>query len=462
MEQWKDRVIYQALTDRFDKSTSNTAPCNDFTNYCGGTFKGLTNRLNYLRDLGVDAIWISPVVENTEGGYHGYWAKNLYTINSHFGTAADLKTLVSEAHKLGMYVMIDVVANHMGSKMEDIPYLNPFNKTTDYHDCGCVNGDCCPDSCWVEDYNNHQQMLHCQLFGLPDLNHELSSVRQEFTKWVKYIVSEYSFDGIRIDTVPYVNQSFWNVFTKSAGVYSVGEVSTSDYNWCASYVKDDSMDATLQYPLYHDVINVFAYRASMRTLGRAIANSAASFGPENIPFMGLFLENHDNPRFLTQRNDMQANRNAIAFTLMTTGIPIVYYGQEQGYHGGTSFDDNREPLWTSGFRTADSYGDMYNFIKSILTTRKSFSVNSFHQEEIFMADDFYAFSRGNVLIALTNVGYGGAKIERILSGWGVPYKAGTTVCNIFHSTDCQVIEADYNLKVVLENGEPKIFVPAKK
>ena len=131
---WKDKVIYQVLTDRFDTVPTTTEPCNDLTNYCGGTFKGIYNRLDYLKDLGVDAILISPVITNVDKGYHGYWAKNLYTINEHFGTEEELAELIDGAHDLGLLVMVDVVTNHMGQGMEDVPQLIPFNDTTYYHE----------------------------------------------------------------------------------------------------------------------------------------------------------------------------------------------------------------------------------------------------------------------------------------------------------------------------------------
>lgn len=131
---WKDKVIYQVLTDRFDTVPTTTEPCNDLTNYCGGTFKGIYNRLDYLKDLGVDAILISPVITNVDKGYHGYWAKNLYTINDHFGTEEELAELIDGAHDLGLLVMVDVVTNHMGQGMEDVPQLIPFNDTTYYHE----------------------------------------------------------------------------------------------------------------------------------------------------------------------------------------------------------------------------------------------------------------------------------------------------------------------------------------
>jgi alpha-amylase len=88
-------------------------------NYCGGDFKGVQQQLQYIKDLGFDAIWISPVVDNTDGGYHGYWARNWEKTNSHFGDENALKALVAAAHSMGIWVMVDVVANHVGPVEHD-------------------------------------------------------------------------------------------------------------------------------------------------------------------------------------------------------------------------------------------------------------------------------------------------------------------------------------------------------
>ena len=95
----------QILTDRF---AGPTGECKDLNNYCGGTFKGITDNLDYLEGLGVNAIWISPIPENTPGGYHGYWMKNIYNINEHYGTVADLKELIAACHARDIWVMLDV------------------------------------------------------------------------------------------------------------------------------------------------------------------------------------------------------------------------------------------------------------------------------------------------------------------------------------------------------------------
>lgn len=97
---WRTRNIYFALTDRIARTEDDTGgtPCDDLSDYCGGTFRGLQSKLDYIQGMGFDAIWITPVVANSPGGYHGYWAQDLYAINPQYGTADDLKSLVTAAH----------------------------------------------------------------------------------------------------------------------------------------------------------------------------------------------------------------------------------------------------------------------------------------------------------------------------------------------------------------------------
>ena len=113
-------------------------------------------------------------------------------------------------------------------------------------------------------------------------------------------------------------------------------------------MNDKSLTSVFHYPLYYAIINSFAYKMSFQTLSNALIASKAAFSSSKINSLGIFVENHDVPRFLYLRNDIQASKNAILFVCTTAGIPIVYYGQDQGYHGGSSDYANREPLWISG------------------------------------------------------------------------------------------------------------------
>ncbi len=130
---WKQRSVYQVLTDRFARSDGSTSACNNLSNYCGGTFKGMQDHLDYIAGMGFDAIWISPPVDNSNGGYHGYWARHWYETNSNFGSADDLKNLVAAAHAKGIWVMVDVVANHVAPIGNDFGQISPFNQSSHYH-----------------------------------------------------------------------------------------------------------------------------------------------------------------------------------------------------------------------------------------------------------------------------------------------------------------------------------------
>lgn len=133
---WKQRSVYQVLTDRFARTDGSTQSCNNLSNYCGGTFQGLENQLDYIKGMGFDAIWISPPIDNTDGGYHGYWARNWYETNSNFGSQDDLKNLVKAAHDKDIWVMVDVVGNHVAPIGQDFGQISPFNQSYHYHnDC---------------------------------------------------------------------------------------------------------------------------------------------------------------------------------------------------------------------------------------------------------------------------------------------------------------------------------------
>ena len=111
-EEWKQRSVYQLLTDRFGRSDGSTGACSDLHNYCGGTFKGIQDNLDYIAGMGFDAIWISPIPKNAPADYHGYGALDWEEVNEHFGSEDDLKSLIKACHDRDIWVMLDVVANH--------------------------------------------------------------------------------------------------------------------------------------------------------------------------------------------------------------------------------------------------------------------------------------------------------------------------------------------------------------
>jgi alpha-amylase len=157
--------------------------------------------------MGFDYMWISPVVVNLTDCSNGYWAKNWEGINASFGSAQELKDLVSAAHSKGIWVMVDVVANHSAPIGNDFGQIYPLNKDEHYHSNCDIN------------WNDQYSVEHCRLAGLPDLNQDNSYVRGYLKDWIKNLVSTYGFDGIRIDTIPEVDKNFWKEYGTSAGVF---------------------------------------------------------------------------------------------------------------------------------------------------------------------------------------------------------------------------------------------------
>ena len=163
-----------------------------------------------------------------------YWPQDLFSLNVHFGTDEDLKALADALHERNMYLMVDVVVNHLGSTFSppssSSSSFNPFNEELDYH-----------PQCLIADYNNQTQVEQCWLgddnLALADVNTENDEIVDTYNGWIKELVGNYSVDGIRIDTVKHIRKDFWPNFASSSGVYTIGEVLDDDTSYVAAYTR---------------------------------------------------------------------------------------------------------------------------------------------------------------------------------------------------------------------------------
>ena len=166
-----------------------------------------------------------------------YWTKDLDSLNPHFGTAEDLRALSTELHKRGMYLMLDVVVNHMAAPALPGPnftftgFFHPFTDESSFH-----------QQCFVAespDPSNQTAVEQCWLgdssLPLPDLNTEDSTVVEKLLGWIHKIVQDYDVDGLRIDTVKHIRKDFWPDFANAAGVFTLGEVLINDTSYAAQY-----------------------------------------------------------------------------------------------------------------------------------------------------------------------------------------------------------------------------------
>lgn len=430
-DQWRGRTIYQLLTDRFARPDGDTSPCADLNNYCGGGFKGIQDNLDYITGMGFDAIWISPIVANVAGNYHGYAANNIYEINPNFGSEQDFINMVQACHQADVYVMVDVVANHMGIAPFD--QLYPFNESIYYH-----------PFCNIDDWNNQTQVIYCWLDALPDLDQSNSYVRSTLLAWIQDLVTKYDVDGLRIDTVPEVAADFWAEFQQAAGVYGVGEVFNGDVNYVAQY--QGVLDGTLEYPLFFNIKDWFIYGNSL--FGARSFNQSAEVFPDQ-GLLGVFIDNHDNPRFLSLTSNEMAFKNAIAWGMTTMGIPIHYYGDEQGFSGGNP-PANRETLWPYLTQTNSA---LYDYVKTVVSFRKTMQVWLYDWVERWADTNFYCFSRGLAMMCFSNT-----QNTLQYSVTYHPYENGEVVCNAIWQGDCVTVTNGV-LPVTLVGGECKLYAP---
>jgi len=384
--------------------------------------------------MGFDAIWVTPIIKNLEGGYHGYWATDLYSLNENFGTDQDFKDLVSALHERNMWIMVDVVGNHMGPVGQDYSGVNPFNQPEHYHDYCIIEGD--------DFQNNQDRVENCRLADLPDLKQENNFVRTTLLTWIHDFVSKHDLDGLRVDTIPEVPKWFWDQFQKSAGVYAVGEVFDGRLDYVSDY--QNHIDGLLNYPLRFAMLDVWRGGQGFYRLKDQIDAGKGAFKDYNA--LGVFVDNHDNARYLNGNSDHKGLEAATIFSMFSEGIPIVYYGTEQ-YFGGGNDPANREPLWNN----FDKSSNLYKMLKASNDVRKSHQVWSGKYVERYIDDHFLAFSRNDVLICLTNTDNFGSKFVSSL-----PFDEGETVCNIFDSSDCQTVQGGIN--VDLSGYLTKVYV----
>lgn len=301
------------MTDRFahaDLSTST--PCNTTAGmYCGGTWRGVINNLDYISGMGFDAIMISPIIHNLEGGvsygeaYHGYWADDLYNLNAHFGSRQDLLDLQKALEDRDMYLMVDTVLNNMAwmtngsnpATSVDYPDLIPFNQQSDYH-----------PFCLIDNYENYTDAQLCwtgdEIVALPDLKQEDPFVASTLESWAQQSIANFSIDGLRIDAAKHIYPDFLPQFFNATGsIFMTGEVLEQDPNIICNY-QSNYLPSLPNYPMYYSMLNTFTTGNTSSLAANIKIMSELCPDP---PALTMFSENHDLQRFPSISPDMSVS-----------------------------------------------------------------------------------------------------------------------------------------------------------
>ncbi len=359
----------------------------------GGDIAGMISKLDYLKDLGVTAIWPNPLVENNTGvSYHGYAVTDMYKIDPRFGTNELYKEFVEKAHERGIKIILDHVANHIGvfhPWVENLPFNDWLNGTikdphiTPHHNRTFF------------DPNSDQEIRDLTQNGwfvseMPDLNQKNPFVAnyliQNTIWWIEYS----GLDGIREDTYIYPDLEFlanWAeaILNEYPKFNIVGEVWIGETAFVAPYQNDSKLNKTdtnlpalLDFPLRDALVDVFANDADIFKIYETLAKDFLYTDPQNLM---TFVDNHDVERIMfLAKEDLSKFKLALQFLFTTRGIPQIYYGTEIGMVGGPDHGSIREDF-PGGFEKStrnafeisgrsEKENENFEFTKKLIKIRK--------------------------------------------------------------------------------------------
>ncbi|MFJ7976061.1 alpha-amylase family glycosyl hydrolase [Peribacillus sp. JNUCC 23] len=335
---WQNEIVYSLMIDRFnngDPKNDKDVDVNDPLAYQGGDFAGITDKLDYIKDMGFTAIMLTPVFDNEDGGYHGYWINDFYNTDEHFGTIDEFKQLVAEAHKRDMKIILDFVVNHVGPNH---PWVNDPEKKDWFH-----------EKKEITNWSDQNEVETGWIYDLPDLNQDYPETRKYLLDAARWWIQETDIDGYRLDTVKHVDKGFWSDFSKvvkeeKEDFYLVGEIWLDDPTAIASY-QDTGINGFMDFPQNASMRDAFSKPdQSLNFLFSALTRNEKMFTHPEL--LGKFIDNHDMTRFtheVVANKENPETRWKLALTYMytTPGIPIIYYGSEIAMNGGSDPDNRR-------------------------------------------------------------------------------------------------------------------------
>jgi glycosidase len=401
---WRDEFIYFLLVDRFDDNNPAT-PAYDPAGplkgrdprqggiFQGGNLKGVTRRLDYIRNLGCTTIWLSPIFKNRQekaDSYHGYGVQNFLEIDARFGTLEDLQNLIQNAHAKGMHVIQDIILNHTGDNWAypgDLPYY--YSSEAQYpfdfgfwREADPAYGIQENDAVWPIEFQNpeyykrrgqitnwfdYREAIDGDFLSLKELDIRKEEVMDKLIKVYKYWISVADIDGFRIDTVKHMEDSAAAIFCNAIREYTK-RIGKDNFFLFGEIVADDatieryigtntriegtnerfpSLDAALDFPLYFVLEEIIkglpnSNPSVLRDRYERFTTLYEDHGLASSYFVS-FVDNHDQMarpyrRFMNQNPFTNQMVMAIGYLLTSHGIPCIYYGSEQGFNGGGDND----------------------------------------------------------------------------------------------------------------------------
>jgi pullulanase len=447
---WDEARIYFMLTDRFfdgDESNNGVGYDKNYAeSYHGGDFAGVTSKMDYLKDLGINTIWITPIVDNIDKmvdvptrqyGYHGYWAQDFTTIDEHLGDKEKFKTMLDAAHDRGIKVMVDVVVNHAGYGTNASDHFTDMLRTHPGTD-----------------------LITSEQAFLPDFITENAEVRDKLVKWQTDWAALTTdkgnkIDYYRVDTVKHVESATWqalkNSLTKvNPNFKMIGEYFDASVDVNGDYLGNGQMDSLLDFDFKQLAAN-FVNNGSIDSVEATLEERNSKL--TNYLTMGQFLSSHDEDGFLSSRISMDTSKMKVAAALEITikGQPVIYYGEEINLSGPNAFgnlNNNRYDMQWTGLTTDQT--EMRNHYKKLLNIRAQYSkvFSKGTHEKIGGSDTekYLAFSRtynGESVVVALNTTTTAKSVT-----FSVPFASGLEIIDQYNA-QTYTVGSDGNVTIML-------------
>ncbi len=370
----QNRVFYQIFVDRFYKSEDNKnsrinipwgAPVTQHS-LAGGNLKGICQKINYLKDLGIDALYLTPIFESDSN--HKYNIKDYFTIAKDFGNEEDLKALVEEAHRNQMIIVLDGVFNHISKDNELFLDVMEKGRASTYFHWFFIHGD-------DLDLKSNNYERFADDLGMPRLNLNHPEVEAYIIQVCLHYVEEYDIDGLRLDVSDEIPHRFWirlkeKILQRKKDFIFIGENWHNAHSFLNSGYEFDSI---MNYSITKEVLNYVAWGnyTAFEFKNHIISNLMRYKSNVNYNMFNL-LSSHDVHRFYTEcKKDEDLFLLGYAFIFMHIGVPCIYYGDEIGLEGNYDPDNRRCFLWEE-----EQWNKrIHKKIKGLISIHKKYRIN---------------------------------------------------------------------------------------
>lgn len=381
--------------------------------FVGGDLEGITKKLDYIEDLGIDVVYLTPICESNSN--HKYDVIDYLKIDSMFGNDKDFSKLCDEIHRRKMKIVLDLVFNHSSNKNKMFLDVVKNGKKSKFYDFYRINGD-----------RPIENPINYETFGnvknMPKLNSNNYDEMDYFVEVGKHFITKFGVDGYRLDVANEVSHVFWEHFKFELrkikpDVILIGEC----WNNASSYLNSNEFESVMNYPFFFTCKDFYINKfIDAKIFSERLSGLLMRYPEGNDRLMLNLLDSHDIERFY---NLCKPNKDLYLLAILTligyVGCPMIYYGDEIFMEGGTDPDNRRPMLWNS-----DNFnGNYYKIFKDIVHLRKN---------EIFKKGDIKLFNVNKLFV-----------IQRTL---------GNKVCIIVINNTCGEIKYECSKKILVKNN----------